>query len=231
MKNPWLEFVTNLDDNNLVLKQDREIIEKFNNQTNETYKVHTDIMPAPFMGNVLESPIVLLTLNPGYDEKEDERNYYKDYKSYWINEIQHLHSVSELPLFCLDEKYIESSDYWLKKFMPLISFTSKEKVANNISIIQFFPYHTKKYKNIPKRLLDGNLESQNYNFQLVRQAIERKAIIIILRGRKYWFQSDAVPELEKYQNTHFTNSYLNTILSEKNLGGTFKEMVEILNRV
>lgn len=154
MKNPWLEFVTNFNDNNLVLEKDREIIEKFNKQTDETYKVHTEIMPAPFMGNVLESPIVLLTLNPGYDEEEDKRDYYKEYKSYWINEIQHLNSVSELPLFCLDEKYIKSSDYWLKKFTPLISVTSKEKVANNISIIQFFPYHTEKYKNIPKRLFE-----------------------------------------------------------------------------
>lgn len=227
MENPWLEFVKNLDDNNLVLEQEQEIIEKFNNSTNETYKVHTEIMPAPFMGNVLTSPIVLLTLNPGYDEKEEEKNYYNEYKLYWKNEIQHIHSVSELPLFCLEDKYVEYSDYWLKKFMSLISVSSKEKVAQNISIIQFFPYHTKKYKNIPKRLLKGYLESQDYNFELVKQAIERKAIIIILRSKKLWFE--AIPDLDN-ERTRFTNSALNTIQSEKNLGGTFKEIVDILNK-
>ena len=227
MENPWLEFVKNLDDNNLVLEQDREIIEKFNDSTNETYKVHTEIMPAPFMGNVLTSPIVLLTLNPGYDEKEEEKNYYNEYKLYWKNEIQHIHSVPELPLFCLEDKYVEYSDYWLKKFMSLISVSSKEKVAQNISIIQFFPYHTKKYKNIPKRLLKGYLESQDYNFELVKQAIERKAIIIILRSKKLWFE--AIPDLDN-ERTRFTNSALNTIQSEKNLGGTFKEIVDILNK-
>lgn len=227
MENPWLEFVKNLDDNNLVLEQEQEIIEKFNNSTNETYKVHTEIMPAPFMGNVLTSPIVLLTLNPGYDEKEEEKNYYNEYKLYWKNEIQHIHSVPELPLFCLEDKYVEYSDYWLKKFMSLISVSSKEKVAQNISIIQFFPYHTKKYKNIPKRLLKGYLESQDYNFELVKQAIERKAIIIILRSKKLWFE--AIPDLDN-ERTRFTNSALNTIQSEKNLGGTFKEIVDILNK-
>lgn len=227
MENPWLEFVKNLDDNNLVLEQEQEIIEKFNNSTNETYKVLTEIMPAPFMGNVLTSPIVLLTLNPGYDEKEEEKNYYNEYKLYWKNEIQHIHSVPELPLFCLEDKYVEYSDYWLKKFMSLISVSSKEKVAQNISIIQFFPYHTKKYKNIPKRLLKGYLESQDYNFELVKQAIERKAIIIILRSKKLWFE--AIPDLDN-ERTRFTNSALNTIQSEKNLGGTFKEIVDILNK-
>ena len=227
MENPWLEFVKNLDDNNLVLEQEQEIIEKFNNSTNETYKVLTEIMPAPFMGNVLTSPIVLLTLNPVYDEKEEEKNYYNEYKLYWKNEIQHIHSVPELPLFCLEDKYVEYSDYWLKKFMSLISVSSKEKVAQNISIIQFFPYHTKKYKNIPKRLLKGYLESQDYNFELVKQAIERKAIIIILRSKKLWFE--AIPDLDN-ERTRFTNSALNTIQSEKNLGGTFKEIVDILNK-
>lgn len=227
MANPWLEFVKNLDDNNLVLEQEKEIIEKFNNSTNETYKVHTEIMPAPFMGNVLTSPIVLLTLNPGYDEKEEEKDYYNEYKSYWKNEIQHIHSVPELPLFCLEDKYVKYSDYWLKKFMPLISVSSKEKVAQNISIIQFFPYHTKKYKDMPKRLLKGYLGSQKYNFELVKQAIERKAIIIILRKKRLWFE--AIPKLNN-ERTRFTNSALNTIQSEKNLGGTFREVVDILNK-
>ena len=111
--------------------------------------------------------------------------------------------------------------------MSLISVSSKEKVAQNISIIQFFPYHTKKYKNIPKRLLKGYLESQDYNFELVKQAIERKAIIIILRSKKLWFE--AIPDLDN-ERTRFTNSALNTIQSEKNLGGTFKEIVDILNK-
>ncbi len=227
MKNPWIEFVENIDDSSYILEQEKEIIEKFNSRTDERYKIHTKIMPAPFMGNVLESPIVLLTLNPGYDEKEAEKEYYERFKSYWINEIQHIPSVAELPLFCLDEEYIEYSDYWFKKLKPLITVTSKEKVAKNISVIQYFPYHSKKYKKMPKKILDGYLKSQEYNFNLVRKAIDRQALIIVLRSKKLWFE--AVPQLDN-KKTHFTRSYQNPILSKNNLLETFDDVVSILNK-
>ena len=103
MENPWLEFVKNLDDNNLVLEQEKEIIEKFNNSTNETYKVHTEIMPAPFMGNVLTSPIVLLTLNPGYDEKEEEKNYIR--KERYYGEYSRSFALGDVDVDNIDAKF------------------------------------------------------------------------------------------------------------------------------
>ena len=226
MKNPWIEVVEDIDESNYILKQENEIIEKFNNRTDDRYKIHTKIMPAPFMGNVLESPIVLLTLNPGYDEKEADKEYYDRFKSYWKNEIQHIPSIPELPLFCLNDEYIKYSDYWMNKLKPLITVTSKKKVAENISVIQYFPYHSKKYKNIPKRILDGYLNSQEYNFHLVRKAIDRKALIIVLRSKRLWFE--AVPQLNN-KRTRFTRSYQNPILSKNNLLETFEDVVTILN--
>ena len=102
------------------------------------------------MGNVQNAPIVLLVLNPGYDIKEDCRNFYNEYKGFWKNEIQHIKSIPKLPLFCLDEKYITFSDYWSKKLKPLISVSSIEKVSDKICKIQFFPYHSQKFKSISK---------------------------------------------------------------------------------
>ncbi len=57
--------------------------------------------------------------------------------------------------------------------------------------------------------------------------ITKKAIIIILRKKRLWFE--AIPKLNN-ERTRFTNSALNTIQSEKNLGGTFREVVDILNK-
>jgi hypothetical protein len=233
MKNPWIEFVENLDETNLVLKEDKAVIDTFNQSANDTFKVHTEIMPAPFMGNVQSAPILLLLLNPGYDEKEEIKGYYKKYKPFWKNEIQHIRSIPELPLFCLDEKYIEYSDYWNNKLKPLTLKKNKEKVAKNICKIQFFPYHSQKFKSISKKIFvkdgtDNYLKSQKYNFYLVEKAMERNALIIILRSRKMWFE--AIPKLEKYENLYFTNSYLNTILSENNLGETFPKIINILNK-
>lgn len=223
MINPWNEFQDNPKQDYLILEADKLVIDKFNDTTNETYRIHTEIMPAPFMGNVLNSPVLLLLLNPGFDEEEERMNYYNLYRHYWENEIQHKYSVPELPLFCLEDKYINFSNYWQKKLNHLISATSKEAVAKNISIAQFFPYHSKKYKSIPKKILSGYLESQKYNFYLVQKAIDRKATIIVLRGKKLWFE--AIPSLKEYENICFTNSYLNTILSKNNLT-EFDKIVE-----
>ncbi|OYU85466.1 MAG: hypothetical protein CFE24_01915 [Flavobacterium sp. BFFFF2] len=233
MKNPWEKFIEDFDEKNLILEEEKAVIDKFNQNVNETYKIHTEIMPAPFMGNVKTAPILLLVLNPGYDEKEEENGFYKDCKHFWKSEIQHIQSIPELPLFCLDEKYISYSDYWAKKLKPLTLITSKEKVAKNICKIQFFPYHSKKFKSITKKILvengfDKYLPSQQYNFELVKKAMERNSIIIILRSKKMWFE--AIPELEKYENLHVTKSYLNTILSENNLLEAFPKIVNILNK-
>lgn len=227
MENPWKEFVKKMDDDNLVLEKEKLLISEFNFTTKEEYRIHTNIAPAPFMGNFENAEILILMLNPGFDEKENERKFYSEYKSYWLNEIQRKKS-STYSLFCLEERYCEYSDYWLNKLMPLINVSSKEKISEKICKIQFFPYHSKKYKKIPIRLLkkhnfDKYLPSQLYNFEIVKKAMERNAIIIIPRAKKQWFE--AIKELPDYQKKYSTNSYQNIILSEKNLS---TETFEIL---
>ena len=226
MKNPWIEFQNNPKQDYLVLEADKSVVDMFNKTADEKFRIHTEIMPAPFMGNVLDAPILLLLLNPGFDEEEERKDYYNLYRHYWENEIQHKHSITDLPLFCLEDNYVNFSNYWHKKLNHLILATSKEKVAKSIAMVQLFPYHTKKYKTIPKKILTGHLKSQEYNFHLVQKAIERNATIIILRGRKLWY--GAIPQLENYENLCFTNSYLNTILSKNNLTA-FDKIVEKIN--
>lgn len=226
MKNPWLQIIDDFDKGIYVLPEDKEIIECFNKSVNDEYKICTNVFPAPFMGDVNNSPVVLLTLNPGFDDKEYNKGYYKQYAPFWKNEIQHKSSFDNLRLFCLEEEYCKYSDYWLKKLAPLIAISNKEKVANSISVIQFFPYHSRKYKDFPKRILKQELKSQAYNFYLVKKAIERKAIIVVLRSRNKWIGE--IPELGIYEKYFFTSSYLNPILSEKNLTSCFPLLREVL---
>jgi len=235
MKNPWEKLMNQKQNDFYVLEEDAEIIKNFNEylkgfKDSENYRIHTEIMPAPFMGDVLNSKIVILTLNPGYDKDEDKNEYYDYYKSYWEKQIVHEYPVPEYPLFCFEEKYVEKSNYWKKKLYPLIQVSSVEKVAKNISIIEFFPYHSEKYRDIPKKISKDYLISQQYNFQLVRKAIERDAIIVIQRGKRLW--EKAIPELIEYENQgklFKTNSYGNTIISKGNLPDVFDKLKEVLN--
>jgi len=227
MENPWIEFMKNPQNECLILDEDKLVIEKFNETANDTFRIHTEIMPAPFMGNVFEAPVLLLLTNPGYDDEEARKDYYNNYRHYWENEIQHKPSIPDLPLFCLDDKYIEKSNYWYKKLIHLINATSKEKVAKSIAKIQFFPYTSRKFKNIPNKILPGYLKSQKYNFYLVQLAMERGATIIILRSKKLWYK--AIPSLEYYENKCITKNPRNTVLSKGNLE-RFDEVVKIINK-
>ena len=230
MENPWLEFVENLDPLNLILEDERSVIRDFNQIAGEKYKIQTNIMPAPFMGDVKNSSIMILVLNPGYDKKEEIRGFYSKYHDYWINEIQHKFDT-DCPLFCLNEEYCKYSNYWQTVLDPIVKVlgrNGKEIVAKNVSKVQFFPYQSSKYKQIPKSILKNNgfekyLKSQRYNFQLVKNAIQRQALIVIPRAVKKWY--DAIPELKDYEYKCFTNSYLNIKLSEKNLGDDFNKII------
>ncbi|MCM4161288.1 hypothetical protein FHG64_06440 [Antarcticibacterium flavum] len=222
-QNPWLTLAANSHRKNFVLESELSIIEKFNSKVTDEYKIHDNIFPAPFMGDVHNAPVIILMLNPGYDKHEDAEgtNYYKTYENWWMLQIQHQLPYPKLPLFCLEEEYIQKSDYWFKKLKPLIDATSDEIVAHKIAKVQFFPYHSTKYKPLYKRLLkeegfSSYLPSQNYNFELVRKAIQRDAILIIPRSKSYW--EEAIPELKAYSNKYITKSYRNPILSKNNLG-------------
>ncbi len=236
LKNPWIEMATDTSRKSFVIKEEQAIISKFNNRVEDEYKIYTSIFPAPFMGNVATAPVIILMLNPGYDDNEDVggTNYYKKYENWWMQQIQHILPYSELPLFCLEKEYITNSSYWNDKFKPIVEVVGRETVANNMAKIQFFPYHSRKFKALHKSLLKEEnfnyLPTQEYNFNLVRNAMERDAMIIIPRSKKYWYE--AIPELENYKNKYFTNSYGNIIFSEKNLStSTFDKLIGKLREI
>ncbi len=234
IKNPWENLAKDTSRNSFVLKEEQSIIAKFNAKVSEKYKIYENIFPAPFMGDVHAAPVLILMLNPGYDKDEDVNgtNYYQTYKGWWMQQIQHKLPYPELPLFCLEEEYCTKSKYWNEKLKPLIEKTDRVRVAKNVAKVQFFPYHSIKYKSIYKRLLkeegfNSYLPSQEYNFELVRKTMQRGALIVIPRSKRFWYE--AIPELEKYPNKHFTKNYRNPILSENNLGEiAFQNILEAI---
>lgn len=234
--NPYFAFINQIkgykENNNFVLKAEQNAIQEFNETVSETYKIHTEIMPSPYMGNVETAPIVLLTLNPGFDKKEVEKGFHGKYNHWLEKELVHEHINPELPLFNLDESYREDSSYWFNKLKPLHQRYGIKAVADKVCKIQYFPYTSQKFRKISSRLLSKEigleyLPSQLYNFWLVEKAIERNAVIILTRSKDLWFK--AVPALKNYQNIYFTNSSQNITISPKNCPEAFPVMEEILS--
>jgi hypothetical protein len=237
MKNPW----NDLKGKDCIHPDETEVINAFNNSlkdkaSKEKYGIHTEIVPTPYMGNVFTSKIVLLTLNPGFDEKEEKANFYKNYESWFRGELTHGNKL-KYPLYCLDENYSCSSPYWKQRLNSLCSEkgVGVDVVAKEVSKIQYFPYNSKKFRPIPLKLIhekfglqSSYLPTQAYNFYLVKKAIERNAIVIMTRGKRFWY--NAVPDLVKQEtNVYSTNSYGNITISPKNLpAGVYDKITKML---
>lgn len=207
MENPW---VTLSDEKPYVLSEDKQEILKYNNNVNkEENLIRTELIPEPYLGNP-SSKIILLNLNPGFSIKD--KSFHND-NDYFINSCRKnlLHKNQEYPFYLLDPKNSNAPGYkwWTQKLKELINKFGAKTLANNIFCIEFFPYHSKKFK-----LNKTILPSQKYNFYLLRKAIKRNALIVIMRSRKIWFNN--VPELKDI-NYYELNSPQNPCLTPNNL--------------
>jgi hypothetical protein len=113
--------------------------------------------------------------------------------------------------------------WWEPKLRWLVEQTSRELVANKLLCVEFFPYHSKRYSRFcPK------LKSQEYTFALVMSAIDRNALIVLMRSQKIWFE--AVPKLKDYTHLIKINSVQNPCFSPHNFRDKnhFEEVVSRL---
>ena len=200
-----------------------------NNQTRiDDYKFHFDLIPEPFQGRT-DANIVLLALNPGYDDLD--HHFHKVDQSYRKSVINCIKEIDqEFPFYLLNPEFKNSPgySYWASDnkgiLRNLLHYQDAHKLSNNLLSIEYFPYKSLKFKP-----LNQILPSQNFGFQLVRKAIKRKAIIIMLRSRELWYK--AVPELINYPRVYYTKNARNVVLSSNNLEIGFMKMIDYLDRV
>ena len=208
MENPWKNFVHK---SPFILEEDRGFIEHFNEQIREYYEIQVDQPPAPFVGNK-NAPIVLLNLNPGY--KEDDNEFYKKEAFIKASENNLTHRSNEYPFYFLDPSLgRDNSGYkwWHKKLKELISEFKEKAVSQNILVLEYFPYHSKRFY-FSKCVYS---HAQEYTKFLLEKAMERNVLVIIMRSKKIWYEF--VPKLEKYKNHCVLNSCQNPAVSRKNM--------------
>lgn len=87
-----------------------------------------------------------------------------------------------------------------------------------VLLIEFHGYHSQKWKPLP-----AILPSQQYGFDLVSQAIDRGAVIVILRTEKPW--KVAVPRLGSYARLAVAKVPLVSAVSRGNLQAPDFDMV------
>lgn len=191
MNNPWHELP---DKPPFVLREDEEKIRDFNAKVDKRYRLRIDeILPEPFVGDP-NAPVVILGNNPGFKPARVCYKLERRFVQRLRDNLQHKPSDCPFVFFAPD---IDDSHktWWKKKLNGLLkNGLEYENLSKSIFAVDYFPYPSQEFKRFPCHLPSG---AQDYNFQLVRQAIERKAYIVLTRGSKRWRK--AVPSLPEYE--------------------------------
>lgn len=216
-ENPWRQLPL-LEP--FVLPEDNGALSAFNASASDNSFVHLELLPEPFLGSP-NAPVVVLGLNPGF--KEADLTQHAD--SSFVNRSRNnlLHGPSDYPFYLLDTGIVRTM-WWDRKFGSLVTRFGRQVVARGVLCVEYFPYHSRRFHHRKVQV-----PSQNYSFGLVRQALYREAVIIVLRGRRLWFA--AVPELQSYRSLYCTRSVQNPVLSPRNCPEGYERAAEALKQV
>ena len=211
MKNPWFNLTAKPP---FVLDEDRSFLDSFNSRHRGSVKeIILDEMPSPYIGNP-EASVIFLNLNPGYVAGESASPIISRFRE--MAKANLLHQFFDYPFYPLDptlEGTPSGYRWFTQKFNPLIiaSGMSSRALSQKIFLVEYFPYRSQKYG------WDSNfLLSQEYSIDLVKKAISRQAIVVIMRGEALWLS--ALPILREYSNRCTLHSPQNVTISENNLG-------------
>jgi hypothetical protein len=209
MDNPWKNLKKI--NNEYIAECDKYLLNNryFRNSSEKDYELKLNVTPGPYTGDLLNAKVYLLALNPGYDD--NDILFSEKYENEIINNL--LHIYDEYPFLILNPRYRNSAgaNWWCSKLECFINNVGLEKTAKKVCNIEYFPYHSRKYKHN-----EIKLPSQEYSFLFIKRAIIEKKIIIIMRSEKLWYKT--IPELENYEKKYVLNSPQNVKVSPNNLG-------------
>ena len=210
MPNPWAYFAThNIDTIPCVLPQDKLKIQEIQNRLQKSTKkeeieLHWDLFPEPFIG-MTDAPIVFLGLNPGFNQTDPDWHKNSVMREAVIANL--IEAPRPCPFYPLDPALAGSAiaKWWKLVLDPWLSGNNirRSRVAERILAIELFPYHSQKFGvRLPEI---QKLPSHPYTQALVRDAMNRKALLLILRSQQLW--QKAIPELNHYPHVyHLTGS-------------------------
>ena len=204
MQNPWADKSNY--SSQWILKSDREVVERFQGKQGlkPHYRLRTDVAPEPWCGPIKTAQVLLLASNPHWDERDD-RMPQRAHELMWEN------LSGELPLYCLHEdmRGLTGGDWYrnraLKKVLEVLP---DHKVASGVCLVDFVGYRSHQWHSALR------VSSSDYTISQVNAAIDRDAVIILLRSGKEWLTK--IPRLARYPRIYRNRSWQQVMLSENN---------------
>jgi hypothetical protein len=164
MNNPWLELPS---EPPFVLPADAPLLPKAMERPTD---LMLDVRPEPYVGNPATARVICLLLNPGYVPEDLAVNRDPYFQQQNRRNLEHRATPS---FYYLDPRLNYSGGYiwWAKKLSGLTRAGFRlDELADKLACVEYLPYHSVNYKH--SRQL---LPSQQYSFELVRQAVRARS--------------------------------------------------------
>ncbi|MBV9468021.1 MAG: hypothetical protein JO316_23145 [Abitibacteriaceae bacterium] len=164
-------------------------------------RLHLGLLPAPYRGNLNNSSVFLLLLNPGVKPCDYFAEYNeKDYRDAVIRNLRQDNEEDEYPFFSLNPAFAwhPSGLYWRRKFASIIQkieangltyHQALRHVAQNISCLQYVPYHSERFglpSKVHKQLTSPKLIIDYVKNTLAPRARRGEAMIVVMRQVQNW---------------------------------------------
>lgn len=220
--------------------------DKYKEKLNKENKLELGVIPLHYIGDIRNSRILVLSLNPGFDDEYNE--VYKENVEKIVNNLNFTN-----PRFFEFDLYDENKEGYWKRLKPLFEVQYNKALETkreldedldsffkrNISLVEFFPYHSRKYDDCYDKLGKSKkgkkdyLPSQKFLFELIKERLnnsEDDVIIIISRSRSKWFE--AIKELKNYSNCYILSNPQNPSFEPENIMKCqFDKGEEITNKI
>lgn len=211
--NPWKLVITN---HNFFVQEDLNMMKPM--LKNRLFQHQS--YPEPYSGDP-NSKVICLNLNPGAKDAIFESVPSNMIKYAKLTEQTLLGKAKGSMWYKLKS---HSGYCWLMdKTRELWKHLGREP---KIFMIEYFPYHTPKGFNFPKRL-----PSYQFSDCLIREAMENGKIIIIMRHENKWYQR--IPALQHYSKLIVLKSSISGRITQANIDPqkskvTFQDLLNAL---
>lgn len=223
MRNPWLELPR---EPRYVLPCDCSGIASLNQRIAAKGRgsaINDQSIPEPFIGNPRLATVILLSLNPGDSAEDPNTHRNRQFREALVRNLHH--QRQDYPFYALNPAFAWTGcgKWWRKHLRELLDNDRLEPatVGRRLCVIEWFPYHSLNAKALPRRPV---CPSQDYSFELAKQALEDKQLVVGMRARKRRTEVD-----ERFASIPYMNSAQNPVVSIRNAGESlFWQIVEAL---
>lgn len=177
---------------------DRDAVEAVNRCKREPYRLHPELGPSAYEGDIDAAKVVLLLANPGYDDTSTL--------------IDHSFVREGWPLSGLHPEAPKGlRDWWYLRLRHLIERVGPQAVSKRVACLQVCPWASGKFDDAL------TLPSLAVTLDAATRCANRGSVLLVMRAEKCWLRSEAV---RNSHNRHRVNSWRSSYVSPGNLSAS-----------